>query len=95
MDTDAPQGIAIDGAGEVFAANFRGDSITELAGASAAVLSPANGFGHDAPLSEPFGIAIDLSGNIWVSNAGTNTITQFVGLASPVRTPMAGPPASP
>jgi streptogramin lyase len=93
--TDAPQGIAVDGAGNVFAANFRGDSITELTGSTAAVLSPANGFGKDATLSEPIGIALDASGNLWVSNAGNNTITQFVGLGSPVKTPLAGPPATP
>jgi sugar lactone lactonase YvrE len=92
---DAPQGIAIDGAGDVFAANFRGDSITELAGSNASVLSPADGLGLDAPLSEPFGIAIDASGNIWVSNSGNSTVTQFVGLGSPIQTPLSGPPASP
>jgi streptogramin lyase len=92
---DAAQGIAIDGAGNVFAANFRGDSITELAGSNAVVLSPADGFGLDAPLNEPFGIAIDASGNIWVSNSGNSTVTQFIGLANPIKTPLAGPPASP
>ena len=92
---DAAQGITIDGAGNVFAANFRGDSITELAGSTAAVLSPAAGFGLDAPLSEPYGIAIDAGGNVWVSNAGDNTVTQFVGLASPVKTPLTGPPIIP
>jgi len=92
---NAAQGIAIDGAGEVFTANFLGNSITELAGSNAALLSPTDGFGMDAALSQPFGIAIDASGNIWVSNAGTATLTQFVGLASPVKTPLTGPPASP
>ena len=85
----------MDGTGNVFAANFRGDSITELAGSTAAVLFPAAGFGMDAPLSEPFGIAADASGNVWVSNAGDNAVTQFVGIASPVKTPLTGPPASP
>lgn len=92
---DAAQGIAIDGAGNVFAGNFLGNSITKLAGSTAAMLSPADGFGLDAPLSEPFGMAIDASGNVWVSNAGNNTLTQFVGIASPVKTPLMGPPASP
>ena len=69
-------------------------SYTHL-GSNAALLSPTDGFGMDAALSQPFGIAIDASGNIWVSNAGTATLTQFVGLASPVKTPLTGPPASP
>ena len=92
---DAARGIAIDGAGDVFAANYRGNSITELSGSNAALLSPTDGFGLDAPLSEPFGITIDASGNVWVSNAAANTITQFVALASPIKTPLTGPPASP
>jgi streptogramin lyase len=94
-DFSAAQGIAIDGAGNVFAANFRGDTLEELTGSPAAILSPSFGYGLDAPLNEPLGIAIDASGNVWVSNTGGNTITQFVGLASPVHTPMAGPPTAP
>jgi len=90
-----PQGIAIDGAGNVWAANYYGNSLAELSGASASVLSPALGYGLDAPLSEPYGLAVDASGNLWLSNAGSNTITQIVGLANPIRTPLLGPPAQP
>jgi len=98
-----PQGIAVDGAGNVWAANYYGNSLVELAGSSAAVISPALGYGLDAPVKEPYGVAIDASGNLWLSNAGYNaitqsyvdTITQFVGLASPVRTPLLGPPVQP
>jgi streptogramin lyase len=91
----AAQGIAIDGAAKIFAANFRGNNLEELSNSPAAILSPAYGFGLDAPLNEPLGIAIDASGNIWLTNTGGNTLTQFVGLATPVHTPMAGPPATP
>jgi streptogramin lyase len=90
-----PQGIAVDGAGNVWAANYRGDSLVELAGTNAAAISPAQGYGLDAPLNEPFGLAIDASGNLWLSNSSANTIAQFVGLASPVRTPLLGPPVQP
>jgi len=96
-----PQGIAVDGAGNVWAANYYGNSLAELNGPTAAVLSPALGFGLDAPLSEPYGLAIDASGSLWLSNAGSsaatafNTLTQFVGLASPVKTPLLGPPVKP
>jgi streptogramin lyase len=91
----APQGIAIDGAGNVWTSNYYGDSITELIGSSATMVSPALGFGLDASLSEPYGIAIDASGNLWISNAGNSTVTQFVGLATPVQTPLLGPPSAP
>jgi streptogramin lyase len=90
-----PQGIAIDGAGNVWAANYKGDSVVELAGANAAAISPAQGYGLDAPVNEPYGLAIDASGNLWLSNSGGDTITQFVGLASPIRTPLLGPPVQP
>jgi streptogramin lyase len=90
-----PQGIAVDGGGNVWAANYKGNSVVELAGSSAIAVSPAQGYGLDAPLNEPYGLAIDASGGLWLSNSGANTITQFVGLASPVRTPLLGPPVQP
>jgi streptogramin lyase len=94
-----PNGIAVDGAGNVWAANWEGDTLTELQGASGAnpgqPLSPPTGFGADASLHEPYGIALDSSGNIWVSNFGSNTITQFLGAATPVTTPLVGPPQVP
>lgn len=90
-----PQGIAVDGAGNVWAANYRGDTLAELSGSTAATLSPAQGYGLDAPLNEPYGVAIDASGNVWLSNYGADTVTQLVGLASPVCTPLLGPPVQP
>ena len=90
-----PQAIAVDGAGNVWAANYYGNSLMQLAGANAALVSPAAGYGLDAPLSEPYGLAIDAAGNLWLSNSGADTLTEFVGLAGPVKTPMLGPPGQP
>jgi streptogramin lyase len=95
-----PQGIAVDGAGNIWTANYLGNTLVELAGSTATVVSPAQGYGLDAPIDEPYGLAIDASGNLWLSNAGANslmqyTITQIVGLASPIRTPLLGPPVQP
>ena len=99
-DNAGPQGIAVDGAGNVWAENYYGNSLVELAGSTAAIMSPVNsnghdGYGYDAPLKDPYGLAIDASGNLWISNASSNALTQFVGLASPVKTPLLGPPAQP
>jgi len=97
---DHPQGIAADGAGTVWVANYRSPSgtnasLSEFSGAGTTspgtALSPATGWGQDAVLLEPFAVAIDASGNIWVSNFGTNTLTEFVGMAVPVKTPLLGP----
>lgn len=90
-----PQAIAVDGSGNVWAANYYGNSLMQLAGANAAMVSPATGYGLDAPLSEPYGLAIDASGNLWLSNSGADTLTEFVGLSAPVKTPMLGPPVQP
>ena len=94
-----PNGIAVDGAGNVWVANFVGNTLTELQGANGATpgqaLSPSTGLGGDANLREPYGIALDSSGNIWVSNFDASTITQFLGAAAPVKTPLAGPPQLP
>jgi DNA-binding beta-propeller fold protein YncE len=96
---DHPQGIAIDGAGNVWVANFRSATITELAGATAptpgAALSPSTGLGADAALLEAYAIAIDPSGNLWITNFGSNTLTQFIGAAAPVKTPLIGLPTTP
>jgi streptogramin lyase len=92
---NAPNGIASDSAGNIWTSNYRGDSVTEIAGAGAALLSPAKGFGQDAPLDEPFGVAIDAGGNVWVTNSGNDTITEILGIAAPVKTPLLGPPSQP
>jgi len=94
-DDAGPLGIAVDGVCNVWSANYVGNFLVELNGSTAAVISPSQGYGLDAPLSEPYGLAIDASGNLWVANSYANTITQFVGLASPIRTPLLGPPVQP
>jgi streptogramin lyase len=94
-----PNGIAVDGSGNVWVTNWIGNTLSEFQGASGAhpgrALSPSSGFGADANLHRPYGIAIDSSGNIWVSNFGSDTVTQFLGAATPVGTPLAGPPQLP
>jgi sugar lactone lactonase YvrE len=94
-----PNGVAVDGSGNVWVADFGGDALSELEGANGSIpgqpLSPATGFGVDAGLANPYGVALDSSGNIWISNSGSNAITQFLGLATPVKTPLVGPPQLP
>jgi hypothetical protein len=98
---NAPQGVAIDGAGNVFVANTGSGSITQYAslgtskgfvtgtkgitGASNNTSSPAS------LLNRPFNLDIDGSGDVWVANAAPNYgfVTEFISLAAPTLRPLA------
>ncbi len=106
-----PAFVAVDAGQNVWISNFRGASITEIAGNHTSVpggtaLSPTvgtygtGGFGLDAGLIDPIGIAPDRSGNVWVCNEGTipngvNTVVMFFGLATPTATPVQPIPTAP
>ena len=70
-----PFGIAIDGTGAVWVANYRGNSITELS-SSGAFLSGSSGY-TGGGLNYPDGIAIDGSGSAWITNGLGNSITEL------------------
>ena len=89
-----PEGIAIDGAGNVWVVN-RGstnisapypDSRISEFNSSGTAISPSTGY--QAGLNISLRIAVDGSGNVWVTNATLNTVTQFVGAGSPLVTPI-------
>jgi streptogramin lyase len=56
-----PNGVAIDGSGNVWATNYSESVVTEFSSAGATIASVAN-----ASNSDPAGVAIDQSGNAWV-----------------------------
>ena len=69
---DAPTGVAIDGAGNVWIANNNhAGSITELTKASAYSAASAINFpaGKTNVNNTPTGIAVDGAGNVWVTNS--------------------------
>jgi sugar lactone lactonase YvrE len=78
-------GIAIDSAGNVWAANSNGNSISEFNSTGTAVTGSS---GYRAGLSSPAFLAIDGAGDVWVTNLGNNSISEFIGLAAPVVTPI-------
>jgi streptogramin lyase len=59
---DEPTGVAVDSLGDVWAANFFGNMVTEI--------SPAGQLQSffDSNLNESLGIAVDSSNNVWVTN---------------------------
>ncbi len=74
---NAPQGLAIDGIGNAWIANYGNSSVAILSNLRA-VLSGTGGY-TEGGLSNPFGIAVDASGNAWVANYGSNTVTEISG----------------
>jgi len=89
---NCPQGFAIDGAGNVWAANTQTLSVSEFSSTGTAITN-SNGYAASGAFTGPLGLAIDGSGNVWVTNGeatGTYSaiITEMVGAASPVVTPI-------
>ena len=74
---NAPYGIAIDGAANVWLSNFSGNSVTELSYHGAVLSDSGNGAYTGDGLNEPVGIAIDASGNAWIENYGGNSVTEL------------------
>ncbi len=76
---DGPQGMAIDPAGYVWAANYYGNSVSRVAsGGTAASGSPYTG----ATLTTPSAIAVDGAGSVWVGNFRGQRLTQLAGSAA-------------
>ncbi len=81
-----PWGIAVDGADQVWVANFGGQRLSELCGTEprncppgkrepGAAISPKSGYGFDG-LVRNTGVAIDPSGNVWLTNNWKNVPIQ-------------------
>ncbi|WP_263380653.1 NHL repeat-containing protein [Granulicella paludicola] len=90
---NSPQGVAVDGNGNVFVANKGGNSLLEYAGSAQTEVTTSNGYigaSSGSVLTTPTTLDIDPSGNVWVVNAaGSNgALTEFIGLGSPVVRPL-------
>jgi len=103
-----PAGVVIDAAQNVFIANYRGSSFSEIVGnvngngigyssnqPVGTGLSPSTGYGRDANMSLPFDIALDPSGDVWISDFGSGAVVVFFGLAAPTVSPAGPVPTAP
>lgn len=77
-----PQGIAVDGAGNLYVADYWNHTVrkidatsmvTTLAGQAGAGFFPVDGVGTGARLTFPAGIAVDADGNVWVADSDLST----------------------
>ena len=73
-----PAGIAMDSAGNVYAANASGASITVYAAGAEGDIAPIRTIsGSKAQLEEPTGIALDASDRLYVVNYRGNSVTEY------------------
>lgn len=102
---DIPQGMALDGAGNLWVANkgvvntIAGVAEFATGGTAGAVtlLSPAGtgvaGFGSGSVISvdpaTPTNVALDSSGDVWFQTPGGSFLYHLVGIAAPTKTPLA------
>jgi hypothetical protein len=99
-----PQGMAIDGTGDLWVVNANGTGssaagggISEFVpsnnGTTLTALSPSGtgvwGFFSNSTIGAPTGAAIDGSGNVWFKTRNGSNLYYLVGVASPVVTPLA------
>jgi len=89
-----PEGIAIDGAGNVWVGQSRKQpdlsALPRQLHQRVQLRRYCDLSLHRLPgrLNISLRIAVDGSGNVWVPNATLNTVTEFVGAGSPVVTPI-------
>src|SRR3989442_690431 len=81
-----PTGMAIDGSGNIFFADYFNHRIRDVSGGNInTVAGPSQGFGGDggpatsASLNLPRGVWVDGSSNLWISDTGNNRIREVVG----------------
>jgi sugar lactone lactonase YvrE len=86
---NAPTGLAVDGAGDLFIADTGNNVIREIVAATGAIGTAAGydegpGYGGDygpaawpsAQLNTPSGVAVDSNGDLYIADAGNNRIRQ-------------------
>ncbi len=88
---NAPHGIALDPAGNIYVANTGSNAITVFAAGANNNVSPIRTIsGAGTGLNAPTGLAFDASGNLFVANNAGASITEFApganGNTAPVKT---------
>jgi len=87
---NGPSGLAIDASGNIWSANYYGDSIG-LVSSSGAVLSGTGYTGGG--IYHPQGIAADGNGNVWVANYLGPALSELAGASATTPGAILSPPA--
>jgi secreted PhoX family phosphatase len=78
---DEPEGLAFDASGDLWVANYSGNSLVEFAPGQLVTGSPAPVVtvspDRSDSLDEPEGLAFDASGDLWVANYNSSTVVEF------------------
>ena len=77
---DGPSGLAIDPSGNVWVANFYGDSVSQISSTGSIV--SGGGYTSGGSILRPQGIASDGAGNIFVTNFRRGFLTELAGASS-------------
>jgi sugar lactone lactonase YvrE len=89
---DQPEGVAVDGAGDIFVTDALNGTLREIkpSGAVATLAGApgeagtADGTGSAARFSKPGGIAVDAAGNLYIADTGNNAIRKGVLSKGPI-----------
>ena len=77
----SPRGVAVDGAGNVYIADYANNAIKKWVAASGTVITLVS-----SGLYEPFGVAVDSAGNVYFSDSGNNAIKKWTAATGMVAT---------
>ncbi len=77
-----PSGVSLDQGGNMWVANFSGNSLSRFSSAGAA-LSPATGY-TGGGLNEPVCTAVDGSGRVWAANHANGFLSEFSSTGTPL-----------
>ncbi len=87
---DGPSGLAIDASGNIWTANYYGDSVGLVS--SAGTVVSGNGY-TGGGLAHPQGIAVDGSGTVWVVNYRSPALSELAGATTTTPGAILSPPA--
>ena len=80
-----PNGVAVDGSGDVFVTDYNDNRLDEFTSAGSLVQTWGTAGGGAGQLNEPYGVAVDGAGDVFVANNSTTGSTSSAHVAGAVR----------